>query len=502
MSRFAQHSIRYATTLATKHAFPAMALATALTMATSLHAQTPSKLDRTKQPPVGPAPTFRVPEFTIDTLSNGARLVVVEKHALPLITMSIHFQGGTDQLGTKPGVSNFLSSMLREGTETRSADQLNNDLALLGNQIGFGAGAENANVGFSSSLVRNFVPTVEIMLDMMLHSTFPAPALERLRTQQLSAYTRGQDAVGTIAAQITPKLLYGDQPYGRVVNDVDLKAVTRDDVAGLAKQLFVPVNATVYVVGDITRADAKRKLEAAFKVWPKSGTKLAVKYPDAPALSPTTIYMVDMPNKPQSQLVLARTVAPQYGPDMAKADVMNAILGGMFQSRLNSNIREAKGYSYGFNSGIGWRSGPGSLRAQGAVTREKTDSSLIEAMKEVRGLTGSVPVTNDELTAAKNALTLSLPSRTQSIDGISSVVARLVDDNLPKDWWAQYIASVNGTTATDVADMTKKYMDPEHLAIVIVGDGAKIEAAVRATKIAPVVKLDKNGKPIPEKTIP
>jgi zinc protease len=467
------------------------------TVAGSLSAQGVAKLDRTKQPPVGPAPTFKVPTYTIDTLSNGARLVVVEKHTLPLITFSIHFQGGTDQLGTKQGVSAFLSNMLREGTTTRSADQINNELALLGNNIGFGVSGENATVGFSSSLVRTFDPTIEIMLDMMLHSTFPAEALERLRTQQLSAYTRSQDAVGPIAAQITPKLLYGDQPYGRVVNDADYKAVTRDDVAALAKQLFAPANATVYVVGDITRAQAKSKLNAAFAAWPASGTKLAVKYPEAPAAPSTTIYLVDMPNKPQSQLVLARTVAPQYGPDMAKADVMNAILGGMFQSRLNANIREAKGYSYGFGSGIGWRSGPGSLRAQGAVTREKTDSSLIEAMKEIRGLTGSVPVTADELTAAKNSLTLSLPSRTQSLDGISSVVSELVDDNLPSDWWARYIAQVRSTTAADVSAMTKKYMDPEHLSIVIVGDGAKIEAAVRATNIAPVVKLDKTGKKLP-----
>ena len=194
--------------------------------------------------------------------------------------------------------------------------------------------------------------------------------------------------------------------------------------------------------------------------------------------------------------MLARTVAPEYSPDMPKADVMNMILGGLFQSRLNANIREAKGYSYGFNSRIGWAKGPGSVRAQGAVTREKTDSSLIEAMKEIRGLTGTVPVTADELTAAKNSLTLSLPSSVQSIDGISRVVSRVVDNSLPKDWWAQYIAGVNATTAADVAAMTKKYVDPDPLAIVIVGDGAKIEAAVRATNIAPVVRLDKTGKPI------
>jgi len=452
-------------------------------------------LDRSKAPPIAPAPTFRVPAWTVDTLSNGARLVVVEKHDLPLVSLSIQFDGGTNQLGTKQGVSGFLSSMMREGTTTRSADQLTNELALLGTNVGIGVGTEAASASFSS-LVRTFDQTADIMMDMMLHSTFPAPALERLRTQSLAAYTRGQDVVGTIAGQIAPKLLYGDQPYGKVTDEADLRAVTRDDVAALAKQIFVPVNATVYVVGDMTRASAKARLERAFKSWPAGGTKLAVSYPAAPPADPTTIYLVNMPSKPQSQIVIARTVPPQFSPDRPRIDVMNMILGGLFASRLNLNIREVHGYSYGFNSGTSWLKGPGSERAQGAVTREKTDSSLIEAMKEIRGMSGAIPVTADELTAARNALTLSLPGRVQSIAGISSVVSQIVQNNLPRDWWAQYIRQVNATTAADVAATSAKYMDPAHLMILVVGDGAKISDAVRATGIAPVVNLDKTGKKI------
>ena len=458
-------------------------------------AQIAPKLDRTKAPAIQPAPVFKAPSWTVDTLSNGMRLVVVEKHALPLVSLSIHFDGGTNQLGTKPGVSGFLSAMLREGTEHRSADALNNDLALLGSSVNFSVGMESGRADITT-LTRNFDASLDIMKDMMLHSTYPAPALERLRTQAVAAYTRSQDVVGTVSAEIFPALLYGDEPYGIVTTDVDLKAVTRDDVAALAKQFFVPVNATAYVVGDMTRAEAKRRLETAFKTW-TGGKQLAVKYPDAPALGPTTIYFVDMPNKPQSQLLLARTVVREYSPDMAKLDVTNAILGGMFASRLNANIREAKGYSYGFNSRLQWLKGPSFLGAAGAVTREKTDSSLIEAMKEVRGMTGSIPVSAEELEGAKNSRTLSLPAQLQSIDGVSAVVSRIVDNGLPKDWWSQYIASVNATTSADVAAMSKKYFDPDHLVVLIVGDKAKIFDSIKATKFAPVVELDKKGKRIP-----
>ncbi len=349
-------------------------------------------LDRTRPPPVAPTPVLKIPAWTVDTLSNGARLVVVEKHDLPIVSLAIHFQGGTNQLGTKDGVSQFVGAMMREGTVAHTADELNNELALLGTNVGFGIGEESGVASFSS-LSRTFDSTLAIMMDMMLHSTFPAPALERLRAQALASYTRAQDVVGTVASEIAPKLLYGDQPYGRVTDDADLKAVTRDDVANLAKAFFVPASATVYVVGDMTRGDAKAKLERAFRAWPASGSKLAISYPAAPAPGPTTIYLVDMPDKPQSEIILARTIPPEYSPDMPAIDVMDAILGGMFQSRLNSDIRELHGWSYGFNSYSAWMKGPGSERALGAVTREKTDSSLIEAMKQIRGMTGSMPIT-------------------------------------------------------------------------------------------------------------
>ncbi len=455
-----------------------------------------TQLDRTKPPPVGPTPTFRAPSWSTDTLSNGARLVVVERHDLPIVTFSIHFNGGTNQLGTKEAVSQFIGAMMREGTATRSADELTNQLALLGTNVGFTVGEESGNAGFSS-LSRNFDATLSIMMDMMQHSLFPAPALERLRAQALAAYTRGQDVVGVVASQIAPKLLYGDQPYGKVVDAADLRAVTRDNVADLAKEFFQPANATVYVVGDITRAAAKAELEKAFAAWPAGGQKLNISYPAAPAPSPTTIYLVDMPDKPQSEIMLARTIPPEFSPDMPKIDVMNAILGGMFQSRLNSTIREQHGWSYGFNSRATWLKGSGSERAAGAVTREKTDSSLMEAMTQIRGMTGAIPITEPELTAARNALTLSLPSNLQSNAGTEAIVSQIVDNNLPKSWWSSYIDSIRQTTAADVSAMTSEYMDPNHLTILIVGDGAKITAGVKATGIAPVVELDKTGLKVP-----
>ncbi|HEY4321543.1 MAG TPA: pitrilysin family protein [Gemmatimonadales bacterium] len=481
----------------------AIVAALAVTTATSVVAQgtvrrtaPAAPVDRSIIPPPTAAPAFKVPAYTVDTLSNGARLVVVERRALPIVTVSIHFEAGTNALGASQASASFLSSMTREGTTDRTADQLANDLAILGTNIGIGVGTESGTAGFST-LVRDVPRAMDLMMDMMLHSTYPAAALERLRVQAISSYDRAQDNVVTVASQVGPGLVYGDQPYGHVVNADELKSVSREDVAHLAEQVFVPGNATVYVVGDMTRLQARAAMERAFKAWPEHGAKVDFQYPPAPALPATTVYVVDMPNKPQSYLYLTRAVAPAFGPEMAQIDMANYVLGGALQSRLSANIREAHGYSYGFNSRISWVKGPGPFVAAGSVTREKTDSALIEAMKEIRGMTGARPVTPEELQSAKNALTLSLPVRLQSDAGVLSVVSRVVDEKLPRNWWSDYIAKVNATTAGDVANTASQYLDPNHMVLLVVGDGAKILAPLKAAGLGPVVQLDKAGHRIP-----
>jgi zinc protease len=382
---------------------------------------------------------------------------------------------------------------MREGTTSRTADQLTNDLSLLGTGIAFGVGNDTAVASFST-LVTNFDRSMDLMMDMMLHATYPAEALERLRTSSLVNFQNGQDAAPTVAMQVAPRLLYGDQPYGQVLDEAAIRGVTRDQIAELARLLFVPANATVYVVGDMTRLQAKTQIERGFKNWPRGAGRPAFVYPAAPVVGPTTIYLVDVPNKPQSYLRLVRAIPPAFGPDYARIAVANYVLGAGLQSRLNANIRETHGFSYGFNSQVQSAKGPGMFAAYGSVTREKTDSSVIEAMKEIRNLGTTRPPSELEMKSARSYLTLSLPSRLQSNTGILGVVARLVDENLPRDWWAQYIAAVKATTVDDVTATSRKYFDPDHMIIVVAGDAAKITEGLKAAGVAPIVKIDKAGK--------
>jgi zinc protease len=453
-------------------------------------------LDRTKIPPAGPAPVLHVPAWTRSTLANGADFAVSERHDLPLVNFRITFQGGSYQYepADRRGLAGLVGAMMSEGTKTRDANGLSTALQLLGTTVGFSVGSESGFVTFRSTTSR-FAPTLDILADMLANSTFPAPSLERLRAQRLVALTQQKAQPGAIAARVYPRILYGpDHAYGQFVSEDSLKAVTRDEVAGFAKAYFQPGRALVSVVGDVNAAAVKATVEKALAAWPKAGEKPAFQYPALPATHPTTIYLVDKPGAAQSTFRIGNPGPPRSTSDYYALEVMNTMLGGLFQSRLNANIREQKGFSYGVNSFFAYGHGPGAFQAGGDIVSAKTDAALVEFMKELRGITGPRPVTDDEMAAAKNSLALSLPEQFSSVGGVNGVIAEIWTDGLPADYYQQYASKIVAVTKDDVVRVAKQYIDLDHLTIVIVGDRATIEAPLKATGIAPVVVTDIDGK--------
>ena len=383
--------------------------------------------------------------------------------------------------------------MLSEGTTTRDGEALSNAQQLLGTSVNVGIGGESGSVGFVSTTGK-FAQTLDILSDMVLHSTFPAPALERLRAQRLVALTAAKAQPGAIASRVFPKVVYGaGHPFGQVVTEESLKAVTRDDVVAFHKNYFQPGRAAIVVVGDVTPASAKATVEKALAAWPAGGSKPAFTYPPLPAKAPTTIYLVDKPGAAQSTFAIGLPGPRRSTPDYYAIEVMNTLLGGMFQSRLNANIREEKGLSYGVRSSFAFGKGPGAFRAGGDVISAKSDVALNEFMKEFRGIQGDRPVTDDELQMSKNSLAQSLPERFASVSSIGSAIGTLWLQGLPADYYQQYGKAINAVTQADLARVAKQYIDLGHLSIVIVGDRATIEGPLKATGVAPIVALDIEG---------
>ena len=475
----------------------ASVLAVALGLASLFAAHAQQPLDRTKIPPAGKTPELRVPTWTKTVLANGATLIVSERHGLPLVSFSITFLGGANQFepAGRRGLAAITSSMMTEGTATRTGDQLSDALQLLGTNVSTNIGGEEGSMGFVST-TRNFEGTLAILSDMMLNSTFPADALERVRGRTLVALTQAKDQPTVVGAQVFAKILYGDtHPYGQRANETSVKAITREDVVTFQKAYFQPGRAIITVVGDVTAAKVKGAVERTFTAWKKAGDKPSFDYPKLPERRPATIYLVDKPGSPQSVVNIGLPGPPRNTPDYFALQVLNTILGGQFQSRLNANIREQKGYSYGVNSAFAYGKGPGAFRAGGSIFSAKTDAALIEFMKELKGIVGDRPITDEELQTAKDSLIQALPQRFASVSTIGSAITGLMVQGLPDNYYQNYAKSVSAVTKEDLLRVANLYIDLNHLAIVIVGDRSSVEPALKATGIAPITILDIEGNP-------
>jgi predicted Zn-dependent peptidase len=473
---------------------PAIALA-ALVLLAAAPVVTQQALDRSKIPPPGKPPVLRVPTWTKAPLANGAELIVSEKHDLPLVSFSLTVLGGASQYepATRRGLASITASMMGEGTTSRDGEALSNALQLLGTSVITSIASESGSMSFVATTSK-FALTLDILADMLTNSTFPADALERLRAQRLVALAQAKAQPGAVASRVFPKVLYGTaHPFGQLPTEESYKAITRDDVVRLHDAYFQPGRALIVVSGDVKASEVKAIVERAFAAWPAGGAKPDFAYPGLPEPRPTTIYVVDKPGAAQSTFAIGNPGPPRSTADYYALEVMNTMLGGLFQSRLNANIREEKGFSYGVRSGFAYGRGPGAFQTGGDIISAKTDLALVEFMKELRGIAGARPVTDEELATAKDAMVQRLPGLFGSVAGINRAIAGLWVQGLPDAYYQQYARAVGAVTKDDVVRVARKYIDLEHLAIVIVGDRAAIAAPLKATGIAPIVGLDIEG---------
>lgn len=476
------------------HAAAAMA---AVLLATPLTAQQTGQhtsLDRTKIPPASAPPTLHIPTWSEAMLANGARLVVSERHSLPLISLTVKFEGGADQFEPphKHGLAKLAAATLSEGTATKSGDQLSDALRALGTTVRSTVGPEGGDIGMTV-LSQNFGPALNLLADEMLHPTFPSDALDRSKARTLVALQQQRARTGYLAQSAFAHVVYGpDHPYGWVDDEIAISSLTRDDVVAFHKAYFQPARAIITVVGDIDLATAKRTLDAAFAEWSAGGAAASFSYPAPRPPNATTIYIVDKAGAAQSTFAIGLPGPDRKTPDYYAIEVMNTIVGTLFQSRLNHNIREEKGWSYGVFSFFAYGKGPGAFRAGGDVVTAKTDSALLEFLKELRGAQGGRPFTDDEMAQGKASLTQSLPESFSSVDATNGSISDLYVDGLPQDYYQQFTQHIQAVTSDDLVRVAKQYIDLQHLAIVIAGDRATIEAPLRALNVAPVVVLNAN----------
>ncbi|HQX54614.1 MAG TPA: pitrilysin family protein [Pyrinomonadaceae bacterium] len=446
-------------------------------------------------PKPGPNPSIALPAIEKTKLSNGLNVWIVKQNELPIVSMNLVLNtGGTLDPADKSGVSSFTANMLNQGTKTRSANDIANQLQSIGASVGAQAGWDSTNVSMQS-LTKDLDQALGIYADVVVNPTFPNAEFESNRRRLLGQLFQRKSNPTAVSDVVYNKVLYGDQPYGRQLSgdEKSVKAFTRDDLANFYAKNYGPSGNTLIVVGDVETKTLMPKLEKAFEAW-KSGGSAAMAKPDSNMMGKPGVYLVDKPGAAQSSVSIGQVGVDRANPDYYAVQVMNAILGGGGGARLFMNLREDKGYTYGAYSRFTYRRGAGPFAASAEVQTGSTKESIVEFMKELNGIRGSIPVSNDELETNKQSLIRRFPSGFETVGQISGQLANLVVYGLSDAYFNEYIPNVNAVTVQDVNRVANKYLDPTKMAIVIVGDRKVIEPGLKELGY-PLTILDADGNP-------
>jgi predicted Zn-dependent peptidase len=444
--------------------------------------------DRSKPPTLGAPPQLKLPAIQKRSLSNGVPVWVVEAHEVPLaqITLLIKAGSSNDPAG-KYGLASLTAAMLDEGAGARSALDIADEIDFLGADLG-------ASSLFDASAVRLGVPVARlgaalaVMADVALRPTFPEAELERLRKERLTELLQARDDAASVAPISFARLLYGpSHRYGTsaVGTPTTIRSLTVPDLKAFHGAAFQPGSATLIAVGDITADTVVPQLEKQFGSWRAGATSASrPTIPPAPQPDQRHINIVDMPGAEQSQIRIGWVGVPRSSPDYFTLQVLNTILGGSFTSRLNQNLREQHGYSYGASSRFDMRVSAGPFFAGAGVQTDKTAEALREFFNELTAITK--PVSADELAKAKNYIAFGFPSNFETISDFSAQIEQLIVYGLPDSYYEDYVKNIQAVTAEAVQKAAATYIQPQRFLVVVAGDRKVIEPGIRALNLGPV----------------
>jgi zinc protease len=453
----------------------------------SLAAQGP---DRSKPPAAGPVPSLKVPPIDKRALANGLPVWIVEMHEVPVVdvTMIVKSGASSDPTG-KYGAASFTAAMLDEGAGTRDALALADAIDFLGATLTTGSGFDSSTVRLHS-LSSKLDAALPIMADVVRRPTFPQADMDRLRTERLTTLLQVRDNPQQLAAAAYSRILFGEaHRYGTGAMGTESvnKAMTVADLKQFYAAHYRPQNAHLLVVGDVTAATILPKLERAFGTWTGAGPVTHPALPAVPAPTSRRIFLVDKPGAAQSQIRMGTIGVARSTPDYHALDVLNTILGGSFTSRLNMNLREEHGYSYGAGSRFDMRLNAGPFFAAAGVQTDKTVESLTEFFKEVDGMRAAVP--DADLSRGKNLEALSFPGNFETTGDMAGQLADLVVYNLPDTFFNEYVPKIQAVTTADLQRTANRFMQSNAFVVVVAGDLAKIEKPIRDANFGVVTVL-------------
>ncbi len=459
-----------------------------------------SSVDRGKMPEPGPAPEVRFPAFQRFTLENGLKVILAERHSVPLVRLNLVLDAGyaTDQSGI-PGCAELAMAMLDEGTARRTALQVSEELALLGANLATGSDLDTSYVALSA-LKEKLDAALDIYADVILNPQFPEADFQRLQKLQIAQIQQEKSSPFTMALRVFPKLIYGQghaysNPFSGSGYEDSVSRLTRQQLAAFHRTWFKPDHATLVVVGDTTMAEMKPKLEKLFRDW-SPGAIPEKNIAAVPLKTRPAVYIIDKPASPQSVVIAVELAPSSSDPGRIAMETMNFILGGDFVSRLNMNIREEKHWSYGAGSFLTGARGQQPFIAYAPVQADKTKETVEEIRKELEGILGKKPISAEEFGNAKKSQTLQLPGLWETMAAVEQSLTEMVRFGLSDDYYQQYPQRVRQLEIKDLSSAARKVIHPESVQWIVVGDRAAIEPKLRELGIADVIVIDGDGNPV------
>jgi len=455
--------------------------------------------DRSRPPEPGAPPPAVFPKLHRTTLSCGLEVILAERHSIPVVNFDLIVGAGhAADRPAQAGTASLALSMLEEGTASRSALQIGDELERLGARLSTSSSADSSSISLSALRAR-LEESLDLFADVALNPAFPPADFERMKKERLAQIQREKASPPAMAQRVLPGLIFGSEhPYGLPESgfEASVASLAREDLAQFHAEWFRPELSKLIVVGDTTLIEIAPKLEAVFQSWKKGRTRRTNPAPVEHRQRPE-IFLVDRPGSIQS-VILAGHVAPAYAAEREAAiDALNLALGGSFTSRINMNLREDKHWSYGAGSSLRAVKGQRSFAVRAPVQTDKTRESMEEIAKELRAIREAAPVTAAELAKAQDVLTRTLPGSWETLNGVGGAIETLLRHGLPDDHFTIHAAKIRSLKTADIEAAARELLHPDKLVWVVVGDRSKIEAAIRDLGWGEVKIVDADGRALP-----
>ena len=462
--------------------------------------KTDTKLDRSKPPATGEPMSLKLPPMQKTTLSNGLKIVLAERHTAPVVNFSMLVDSGyAADPSSAPGTASFSQRMLEEGTPTRDSLKIGEELESLSANFAAGANLDWAFVNLNT-LALTMDKALDIYADLILHPAYPQKEFARLQQDRIAIIRREKVQPQTMALRVVPQLLYGkghpySLPFTGSGTEASVSKLTREDLAKWHDTWFKPNNATLLIVGDTTLEAIKPKLEKLFAGW-KPGDVPKKNVTKVPEPEKNVVYLIDRPDSKQSIIFGAQLAPPRNDPDALALQLVNDVFGGNFGSRINMNLREDKHWSYGVLSAIPAARGQRPYLSISPVETDKTKESLAELVKEYKDITGGKPITEKELKDEQDNATLGLPGSFETVQQLAGAYSQILQYGLPEDYFNTFTQKAMSLTPESANEIAKKFILPDHLVWVVVGDMNKVEQGIRELNLGEIHKIDADGNPV------